>query len=186
MKPPSDHLLRTLAAVPVSSRVLDLGCGAGRHTEPLLRLGFPVHACDARTQAVEKTRVRIEEIVGAETAERCVQVVEKGGFDVISDDAFDWIVAFEPTAYLASKDDLPDVLATARRLLKPGGWVYLALAVQAHASANGAVSTVTPDYMTTCAEEAGLALSVAPERAEEHDTALVRGIFRRVEKDTPV
>lgn len=187
MKPPSDHLLRTLAAVPVSSQILDFGCGAGRHTEPLLRLGFSVHACDARERAVEATRARIEELVGADTAAQCVRVVATDGFDVYPDEAFDWIVAFDPTAYLAAADDLPEVLAVTRRLLKPGGWVYVALTAEAEATSNGtAAPSISPEHLEASATEAGLARSVAPERAEEHSTPLVRAIFRRVEEGTPV
>jgi len=189
MKPPSNHLLRTLAAVPVSSRVLDLGCGTGRHTEPLLRLGFPVHACDAREHAVQKTRTRIEELVGAETAAQCVQVVAPDAFDVYPDDAFDWIIAFAPASYLQSPGDLPAVLDVARRLLRPGGWVYVALPAEQKVATNGTVAAeqpVTPAWIEGCADNAGLAVSVAPEQAEEHGESLVRAIFRYVTEETPI
>lgn len=185
MRSPSHHLLRTLAAVPVSSHILELGCGTGRHTEPLLRLGFPVHACDARAAAVEETRTRIEALVGAATAERCVQAVAPDGFEAYPEDAFDWIVAFEPTAYAASDEELAGVLATTRRLLKPGGWIYVALAAEGTPTRNGTVETMTPERLAATAATANFAHAVAPERAEEHGTALVRGIFRRVEEGTP-
>lgn len=188
MAPPSDHLLRTLAAVPVSSNILDVGCGTGRHTEPLLRLGFPVHACDARPAAVEATRERITDLVGEDTAGQCVRIVPPDGFDAYPDDAFDWIVAFDPTAYVPSDADWSDLLREMRRLLAPGGWVYVAATGNADPATNGAADSdlrISPDRLDTCGEEAGLAASVAAEEAKEHGELLVRAIFRYVTEATP-
>lgn len=187
LSPPSDHLLRTLAAVPVSSNILDVGCGTGRHTEPLLRLGFPVHACDTRVHAVEATRARIADLVGEDTAEQCVRTVSPGEFETYPDDAFDWIVAFDPTAYLAAEWDLKDLLRTLRRLLSPGGWLYIAFTDQLALKANGTakpILEVTPRQLDTCADEAGLARSKAAERTKEHGAPLVRGIYRYVTEST--
>ena len=182
MKPPSNHLLRTLAAVPVSSQMLDFGCGAGRHTAPLLRLGFSVHACDARESAVQQTRTRIKELVGAETARQCVQVVAPEAFDVYPDDAFDWIIAFASASYLQAPGDLPMVF-------EPGGWVYVALSAEPKVATNGrgaAEQPVTSAWIEDCADDVGLAVSVAPEQAEEHGESLVRAIFRYVTEETPL
>jgi len=188
MSPPSDHLLRTLAAVPVSSNILDLGCGHGRHTAPLLRLGFPVHACDARPSAVQAARDGVTDLVGEDTAEQCVRVVPPDGFDVYPDDAFNWIVAFDPTAYAPSGTEWPDLLREIRRLLAPGGWAYVASTGRADPSGDGATDPTlqpTPARLDTYGEEAGLAASVAAERAEEHGQPLVRAIFRYVTEATP-
>lgn len=185
---PSDHLLRTLAAVPVSSNILDVGCGTGRHTEPLLRLGFPVHACDARPASVQATRDRIADLVGADTAEQCVRTVLPDGFNVYPDDAFDWIVAFNPVSYLQSDGDLSEFLRAMRRLLAPGGWLYIASTGPPNPTANGAAEPAprfTPDQLDACAREVDLALAVAAERTEECDTPIVRAIFRYVTEATP-
>ena len=48
----SFSMLRTMAAVSVESRVLDLECGDGDHTVSLLRLGFDVYAC-GRSEALD-------------------------------------------------------------------------------------------------------------------------------------
>lgn len=184
---PSDHLLRTLAAVPVSSNILDVGCGSGRHTEPLLRLGFPVHACDARADAVQTTRARIADLVGQETADQCVRTVALDGFGTYPDDAFDWIVAFNPTAYLSVEQDVAVLVNAMQRLLAPGGWLYVALAGPPAPETNGAVVALElgPSQLDTFAEEAGLVSSVAAERVEEQDTPLVRAIYRYVTASTP-
>lgn len=176
MKSPSDHLLRTLAAIPVPSRVLDLGCGRGYQTEPLVRLGFDVYACDARRSAVQATRHRIAELKGDDQlAERIRQrALEDIDF---SDASFDWVVAHEPTGYVSNARDVPPLLTAARRLLKPGGWVYLAIPD---------ALDMPPEAVTEAAESADLAEAAAPEIATEQGDALVRAIFRRVEEGTPV
>ena len=185
-QPPSDHLLRTLAAVPVSSNILEVGCGTGQHTEPLLRLGFPVHACDVDAEAVTATRERIVQHIDAETAEQCVQQVAPDGFGTYPDDAFHWIVAVDPTGYLRTPDDLPQWLREMRRLLIPGGWLYLATNSLTHLSTNGTTaSQLTPEALDAAAEEAGLATASPAETAEEHGTSLVRAIFRHVTEATP-
>lgn len=47
-------------AVPAGARILELGCGVGRVTHPLLRRGFPV-------TAVDESSAMLERVVGART-----------------------------------------------------------------------------------------------------------------------
>lgn len=110
MRPPSDHLLRTLAAVPVTSTILDLGCGYGRHTVPLLRLGFEVQACDENEAAVRVARERTAPLVDGERADSRVRVASLSTLDY-PDTAFDWIVAYRPEAYVASEAGLEEAAA---------------------------------------------------------------------------
>lgn len=120
-----DPLLRTLAAVPVSSQVLDLGCGTGHHTEALLRLGFPVHACDPRAAAVAATRERIAPLLeDDEVARQCVREATVAELEDL-EDAFDWVVAAQADRLVDSRSDLRNLLSAAQRVLKPGGWMYL-------------------------------------------------------------
>ncbi len=178
MTRPSDHLLRTLAPVPPSCNVLEVGCGEGHHTESLLRLGFSVHACAADAASVAATRERITELVGDETAATCVQHVAPDGFGTYPDDAFHFIVAHTPAGYVRAADSLTDWLHTMRRLLIPGGWLYLALA-QPDPTTNGASgATIPPDRVTACAEEARLVPAEAARETDEEGVPLVRGIFR--------
>lgn len=190
MQPPSDHLLRTLAAVPVEHNVLEVGCGTGRHTEPLLRLGFPVHACDTRAEAVATTREHIADLVGAETATQCVQQVALDELGTYPEDAFHWIVAYDPVGYVDRSADVPNLLETLRRLLVPGGWLYVALRFPDGwgSTANGVSTVVTemiPQQLDAFAADAGLASAVAAEQATEQGTPLVRAIFRYVTDATP-
>ncbi|WP_179862206.1 class I SAM-dependent methyltransferase [Longibacter salinarum] len=200
MQAPSDHLLRTMAAVPVNSFILDLGCGEGRHTEPLLRLGFPVHGCDPRPDAVERTRGRIKDIVGEEDAENCVQVASLAEMDY-PDESFDWVVVYHGEVFGDRPEDVYQLLSEARRMLKPGGWAYVtfpAAAVDiddqertagdgapASSPAQSAAGSVSIDELEAQQERANLATASAPEIAEEPGAVRVRAIFRRVDPNTP-
>ena len=65
---------------PGEARVLDLGCAGGRNTELLARAGFEVHALDASTAMVERTRSRLAGVVGRETAR---ERVRRGRMDAL-------------------------------------------------------------------------------------------------------
>lgn len=188
---PSDHLLRTLAAVPVSSEILDLGCGRGRHTEALLRLGFPVHACDPRPEAVEATRATIADLLEQGEVETVVQVAMLDAMDY-SDATFDWIVAVEAETYASTEDDLRVLFEEARRLLKPGGWFYLSLPTVEEEGAPpelgvDASARFNEDTIERQRRAADLAEASAPSRVDGQGEmpSRIRAIYRRVEPHTP-
>jgi SAM-dependent methyltransferase len=184
-KAPSDHLLRTLAAVPVSSQILDLGCGHGRHTEPLLRLGFPVHACDPRPEAVDATRARIGDLIEADSAETVVQVTPLDALDY-PDATFDWVVADRAEAYVGDAAALERLLAESRRLLKPGGWLYITLpAVPEGIESADATGAFTLDALDRYRRAADLAEAGDPSRVEEGPTPRLRALYRRVDPQAP-
>lgn len=56
--PPSDYWVKILKTIKNKStvKVLDLGCGAGRHTKLLKELGFDVYSCDKNFGMVNQTR----------------------------------------------------------------------------------------------------------------------------------
>lgn len=183
LEEPSDHLLRTLAAVPVSSSILDLGCGHGRHTEPLLRLGFPVHACDPCPEAVEATRNRVEGLLGDESVDQVVQVTPLDGIGY-PDETFNWVVADGAETYVSDSTDLSTLLEESRRVLKPGGWLYLTLPTDpsADADAGGTFSVKTLD---ACRAEVNLAEAREATQIEREGHLRLRGLYRRVEPRTP-
>jgi len=181
---PSDHLLRTLAAVPVSSRILDLGCGHGRHTEPLLRLGFPVHACDSRPEAVDATRARIGDLIEADSAETVVQVTPLDALDY-PDATFDWVVADRAETYVGDAADLERLLAESRRLLKPGGWLYLTLPAASKADGAETGAAFTLEALDHYRRAADLAEAGDPSRVEDGPALRLRALYRRVDPQTP-
>lgn len=177
-EPPSDHVLRTLAAVPVRSRVLDLGCGDGRHTEPIARLGFDAYACDADESDLEGARARVAEVIGEEAAARRVTPGRAAALGY-PDDFFDWVVAHGTYDTSASAAELKEMLAETRRVLKPGGWVIAAFRRELAGPA------LTPDTLTKLFAEAGLALAEDPAEDDDGEPVL-RGIYRKADPTTPI
>lgn len=189
LRSPSDHLLRTLAAVPVSSEILDLGCGQGRHTEALLRLGFPVHACDPRAEAVDATRETIADLLEQGELETVVQEAPLDALDY-PDATFDWVVAAEAETYVAGEEDLRSLFEESRRLLKPGGWLYVTLPAVAEDGGDAQADGAEPVRFTEEAIEqqrsaADLAEASEPTRVDGEAFPRIRAIYRRVEPHTP-
>lgn len=187
---PSDHLLRMLAAVPVSSSILDLGCGEGRHTEPLLRLGFPVHACDPRDDAVAATRDRVGELLEEGTAETTVQVTPLDAIEY-PDETFNWVVADRAEIYASTEEALRTVLEESRRILAPGGWLYLTLPTHPSEEDPDAIATngsaFSIETLEKLRKEARLAEAREPSRIEgEEEPARIRALYRRVDPQTPM
>jgi SAM-dependent methyltransferase len=177
-----------LAAVPVSSQLLDLGCGEGRHTEPLLRLGFPVHACDPRSEAVEATRTRVEDLIGEGSVDTTVQVTPLDAIEY-ADATIDWVIADRAEIYVSNEDELRTLFEDVRRVLKPGGWLYLTLPAvpQQNTTGEGAESTgFSIDAVEACRTDADLAEAQEPTRLEEdRSSPRVRALYRRVDPHTP-
>jgi len=183
-----------MAAVPVQSAVLDLGCGTGRHTEPLLRLGFPVHASDPRPDAVAVTRRKVADLIDEETAERCVGEATLDAFDY-PDETFDWVVAFEAEIYADTGERLERLFRRSRQVLKPGGWVYITVPA-AKADLEGDERSggdgrpvegsdpgdaFTMDELEARRQAAELELAKEPEIVREGEGPRVHAIYRKVE-----
>lgn len=186
---PSDQLLRTLASVPVSTPILNLGCGEGRHAEALLRLGFPMHACDPRETAVADTRAIVRELVDDETAQSCVRQTSLDALDDL-DATFDWVVADRTEAYLQSPEDVASLFQKTRALLNPGGWLYLTLpavpeeAEEAKPHDDSAISFVPSDLAPSNMNTSFMEVQ-SPERVEENGETRLHALYRRVKRTAP-
>jgi SAM-dependent methyltransferase len=177
MHQPSDHVLRTFASVPHTNRVLNFCCDG--HTEPLMRLGFDIYACDTDLGKVVAARTALADLVeGAQAEQQIIHVARREALGY-PDAFFDWIIAFDVFGEDAEKDEVLAILAEARRVLKPGGWIYVAHTLEEDEE------DVTPEIMQAMLTAADFAVAEAPTVAEEAGGRVVRGIFRRVEADTP-
>jgi SAM-dependent methyltransferase len=173
----------------VSSPVLNLGCGAGHHTEALLRLGFPVHACDPRPEAVRDTRAVVRELVDDETAQTSVQQLSLSTLDDL-EATFDWVIADRTEALVTSTADLEILLSKSHDLLAPGGWVYLTVPAAPDTKADD-VSTASrddvairfaPADLDAQALDISLVESRSPSRVDENGEVRIHALYRRVKR----
>lgn len=96
-------------ALPAGARILELGCGGGRHAEALLARGFDVEATDGTLA------------MAAKAAERLGRPVRVMRFDELSEvSGYDGVWANASLLHVPYPA-LADVLALILRALKPGG-----------------------------------------------------------------
>lgn len=179
MDTPSDQLLKAFASVPTDSRVLDLGCAHGAHSEALAQLDIEVHACDVDQRLLVNARERLSEAI--EPREALRRVIRTRRFSALGypKEYFDWIVAYGTINRLGDEDPVEEVLSEARRVLKPGGWLYLVLAEIEDGH------PVDVDELIDQLEAAGYEEASAPEVIDENDAETTHLIYRRVDEGTP-
>lgn len=125
---PDDRLRELLreADAPERTRVLDLGCAGGRNAELLAREGFDVHAVDASSAMVARTRRRVEAVLGRSEAERRVRegrMEDLGRFDTNS---FDLVVSLGVYHNAGDRRAWNRALSETARVLRPGGRLLVA------------------------------------------------------------
>lgn len=93
--------------------LLDLGCGTGSSTRPLLDAGHAVIGIDISRGLLRHARNRCGD-------ENCVFAVTDGRHLPIADAAVDAVTVYVVLSYLIEDDRARDLLESVRRVLKPG------------------------------------------------------------------
>jgi len=102
-------------------RVLDLGCGMGRHTVLFAAAGFETYATDASEQGIERCRAWLDaERLDATTTLSPMRTID------YPDGFFDFAISWN-VVYHAMRADLAATLAEVHRVLRPNGLLYLTL-----------------------------------------------------------
>ena len=117
------HYLREF--VRAGDRVLDVGCGPGRFTIELARLGVDVVAADVSPGQLELNRQRVEE-AGLEDRVRERVVADVTDLSQFGDGAFDAVVCYGgPVSYAAERAE--QAVAEVARVTRSGGHVLLSV-----------------------------------------------------------
>ena len=106
---------------PSDTRVLDLGCAAGRNAVLLAQNGFDVVAVDASAAMAAKTRERLAPILGPSEAQRRVRVGRMDDLSWAGDSSFSLVVALGLYHCAQSRGEWDRALAESARVLAPGG-----------------------------------------------------------------
>ncbi len=108
-------LIHRIAPPETAEKVLDLGCGRGRHAIALAKLGYEVHGLDLSDRALEIARER------AAAQGLAIRFV-KGDMRVPLQERFDMVTSlFTSFGYFESSSDDRLVLESVAQMLKPGG-----------------------------------------------------------------
>ncbi len=111
---------------PAATRVLDLGCAAGRNTVLLARRGFEVHAIDSSTAMVEETRRRLAPLLGEAVARERVAAGRMDDLSAFGSVSVDLVVALGILHNAGSWAEWQRTVQELARVVRPGGRVLVA------------------------------------------------------------
>ncbi len=123
-KKPSDALLRFVEEFAASRRlrILDAGCGAGRHMRPLLASGHDCHGTDVSANMLKAAAQSLREVVDdADDRLHCA------GMDALPFEtaSFDMIISHGVWNLARTEQELRSAMSEAARVLADGAVLYL-------------------------------------------------------------
>jgi len=106
---------------PRRTRVLDLGCAAGRNAVFLASRGFDVTAVDTSSAMVERTRRRLEPFVPAAELSRRVRIARMDDLSSVASSSVDLLVALGVYHQAESTAEWDRALGESARVVRAGG-----------------------------------------------------------------
>ncbi|GEM_PF-3402117 len=101
----------------MEKHVLDFGCGSGRNTVAMAKLGFYTYAMDYNQECLDITKKKIDELKNVNE----VYYIKNNRTDIpLMDESMDCIICWGSLFYLNS-EDRKKILKECYRVLKPGG-----------------------------------------------------------------
>jgi ubiquinone/menaquinone biosynthesis C-methylase UbiE len=133
-------------------RVLDLGCGSGRHTIFLAKEGFEIVAADISEEGLELTRRWLaEKKLTANTKE--MSCYKRFPF---KDDTFDAVISTQ-VIHHNMHDKVKLCISEIERVLKDGGITFISVAAKKNWMGSGHAKTIAPrTYIPLDGTEKGL------------------------------
>ncbi len=179
---PSEHLLRTLAPLPPSWRILEVIGGEGRHTEALARLGFDFYTLDVDEEVVRWLRDRLRGLLSPEELERRIRQSGLLRFP-FEDEQFDWALVYHVGDRIHTLRDFRYMMGEVFRVLKWGAWVSVGVPERSEGSGELAF---TPESLHAEMEAAGFVIAEEPHREHEGTRPVLGAIYRKVHEETPL
>lgn len=105
-----------------NKKVLDIGCGGGRNTVMLIKLGFDVFSCDLHEEMVNFTKKRVKKLSNKKTAEVIISSMLSLSY---SNKEFDYVVSNGVFHNASSLQELNTAVGEASRVLKNHGELIL-------------------------------------------------------------
>ncbi len=106
------------------SRILDLGCGSGRHVVYLTHLGFDVYGFDSSSKAISMAQEWLEE----ESLIAKLSVHKMENPFPYDDNFFDAIISIQVIHHNLMKD-IRKTICEIERVLRPGGFLFVTFPV---------------------------------------------------------